>query len=114
MNPFLMTDSYKVGHHLMYPEGTTLVYSNFTPRSNKYAHKDCTEVVVFGTQMTMEIIHNAFQKGFFNKSKELACGEIERELTMYLGTPYDVSHLEALWDLGYLPIEVKSLPEGLN
>jgi nicotinamide phosphoribosyltransferase len=33
---------------------------------------------------------------------------------MYLGTDYDVSHIEALHDLGYLPIEVKSLPEGVK
>ena len=37
MNALLATDGYKVGHHQQYPEGTTLVYSNFTPRSNKYA-----------------------------------------------------------------------------
>lgn len=35
MNPFLATDGYKTGHHLMYPKGTELVYSNFTPRSKK-------------------------------------------------------------------------------
>jgi nicotinamide phosphoribosyltransferase len=29
-----------------------------------------------------------------------------------LGTDYDVSHFERLHDLGYLPINVKSLPEG--
>jgi len=31
---------------------------------------------------------------------------------MYLGCEYDVSHIEALWDLGYLPIKMKALPEG--
>jgi nicotinamide phosphoribosyltransferase len=31
---------------------------------------------------------------------------------MYLGMDYDVSHFEKLHDLGYLPINVKSLPEG--
>jgi nicotinamide phosphoribosyltransferase len=31
---------------------------------------------------------------------------------MYLGTDYDVSHIEALWDLGYLPIKVKAIKEG--
>lgn len=30
------TDGYKLGHHRMYPEGTEQVYSNWTPRSNKY------------------------------------------------------------------------------
>ena len=31
---------------------------------------------------------------------------------MYLNTDYDVTHFEKLHDLGYLPIRVKSLPEG--
>lgn len=33
------TDGYKLGHHRMYPEGTEQVYSNWTPRSNKYFQK---------------------------------------------------------------------------
>jgi nicotinamide phosphoribosyltransferase len=37
---------------------------------------------------------------------------MKRELSMYLNTDYDVSHFEALHDLGYLPIVVKALPEG--
>ena len=24
----------------------------------------------------------------------------------------DTKHIEALWDLGYLPIEIKAIPEG--
>lgn len=34
------TDGYKLGHHRMYPEGTEQVYSNWTPRSNKYFPED--------------------------------------------------------------------------
>lgn len=112
MNPLFMCDGYKTGHHQQYPEGTTLVYSNFTPRSNKYGPKDCNEVVVFGTQMAMMILHEVFQKEFFNKPKEEVCGEMKRELSLYLGYDYDVSHFEDLHDLGYLPIHVKALPEG--
>jgi len=133
INPFLCTDGYKVAHHKMYPEGTTLVYSNFTPRSNKYAPKGCDKVVSFGQQMVMRQIKEMFEKYFFkteqiqyfadtmiekhyNKAvedlKENICQEIKKEYSTYLGTDYDVSHIEALWDLGYLPIKVKALPEG--
>ena len=112
MNPLFLTDGYKTSHNKQYPEGTTLVYSNFTPRSNKYAPKGCNEVVVFGTQMVMKQLHDAFDKEFFSKSKESVCGEMKFELSSYLGSEYDVSHFEALHDLGYLPIHVKSLPEG--
>ncbi len=96
----------------MYPEGTTLVYSNFTPRSNKYAPKGCDEVVSFGQQMVMKQIHEAFQRDFFSQPKDAVCGQMKEELTMYLGMDYDVTHFEKLHDLGYLPIEVKAISEG--
>jgi nicotinamide phosphoribosyltransferase len=112
MNPLFLTDGYKTAHHIMYPKGTTLVYSNFTPRSNKYAPKGCDSLVSFGQQMMMVQIHEAFEKDFFNKPKYEVCGEMKRELELYLGMPYDVSHFEALHDLGYLPICVKIIEEG--
>jgi nicotinamide phosphoribosyltransferase len=112
MNPLLLTDGYKTGHHQQYPKGTELVYSNFTPRSNKYAPEGCDAVVSFGQQMIMMQIHNAFQNEFFSKPKEEVCGEMKKELSLYLGTDYDVSHFEALHDLGYLPIKVKGIEEG--
>lgn len=112
MNPLLLTDGYKTGHHLQYPNGTTLVYSNFTPRSNKYGPKGVDKVVSFGQQMVMMQIHEAFQKEFFSRPKDEVCGEMKRELSLYLGTDYDVTHFEKLHDLGYLPIHVKILEEG--
>jgi nicotinamide phosphoribosyltransferase len=112
MNPLFLTDGYKCGHREQYPKGTTLVYSNFTPRSNKYAPKGCEQVVSFGQQMVVQQIHEAFQNEFFSKPKDEVCGEMKRELSLYLGTDYDVSHFEALHDLGYLPINVKAIEEG--
>ena len=112
INPLFLTDGYKVGHHQQYPKGTTLVYSNFTPRTNKYAPKGCDQVVSFGQQMVMKIIHESFQNDFFSQPKDVVCGEMKRELSMYLNTDYDVSHFEDLWDLQYLPINVKSIEEG--
>jgi nicotinamide phosphoribosyltransferase len=112
MNPLFLTDGYKTGHHQQYPKGTTKVYSNFTPRSNKYAPKGCDQVVSFGQQMVMQQIHEAFQRDFFSQPKDLVCGQMKEELSMYLGTDYDVTHFEKLHDLGYLPIAVKALPEG--
>ena len=112
MNPLFLTDGYKTGHHQQYPKGTTKVYSNFTPRSNKYAPTGCDKVVVFGPQMVMKQIHEAFEKEFFSRPKSEVINEIREELSMYLNTPYDTTHFEKLHDLGYLPIAVKSLKEG--
>lgn len=112
MNPLLLTDGYKTGHHQQYPKGTTLVYSNFTPRSNKYAPKGCDQVVSFGQQMVMKQINDMFQTYFFNKPKDEVIAEIKQEMSWYLNTEYDVTHFEKLHDLGYLPIHVKAIEEG--
>ena len=44
------TDGYKLGHHRMYPEGTQMVYSNWTPRSCRYFPEATEGSVVFGIQ----------------------------------------------------------------
>ena len=139
MNSALLSDGYKLGHNKQYPKNTTLVFSNFTPRSDKYANPQLQNkgVVVFGVQLMLQQLHEHFEKNFFKtkerqefeilhptgfqeasaqhelfKIKESVINPIKRELDMYLGTDYDVSHFEALWDLGYLPIEVRALDEG--
>jgi nicotinamide phosphoribosyltransferase len=112
INPLLLTDGYKTGHHLQYPVGTTLVYSNFTPRANKYAPNNTSNVVSFGQQMVMMFIDEIFRINFFNRPKEEVCGEMKTELSLYLNTDYDVTHFEELHDLGYLPIHVKAIQEG--
>ena len=112
MNALFLTDGYKTGHHQQYPEGTEQVYSNWTPRSNKYAPKGSDKVVSFGQQFVMKWLNDYFKTNFFLKSKEEVCGELKEELSLYLGTDYDVSHFENLHDLGYLPIKVKSITEG--
>jgi nicotinamide phosphoribosyltransferase len=111
-NPLLMTDGYKTSHHKMYPEGTTLVYSNFTPRSVKRMPENAKDIVVFGLQYVMTYIHELYQENFFNRPKDEVVGDAKTFLSNYLGTDYDCSHFEALHDLGYLPIKVKGLPEG--
>ena len=94
MNGLLLTDGYKTGHHQQYPHGTEHVYSNWTPRSNKYAPKGCDKVVSFGQQFVMKWLHDYFEDNFFSKPKQEVCKEIKEELSMYLGSDYDVSHFE--------------------
>lgn len=114
MNGLLLTDGYKTGHHQQYPKGTEEVYSNWTPRSNKYAPKGCDKVVSFGQQYVFQWLHDYFQDNFFSKPKALVCNELKEELSLYLGTDYDVTHYEELHDLQYLPIKVKSIIEGVE
>ena len=111
MNPLLLTDGYKLGHREQYPEGTTLVYSNWTPRKSRIAGVD--NVVFFGLQYFIkEYLIKQFNEHFFNLPKQDVVSEYKRYVDHYLGIDYDISHIEELHDLGYLPIEIKALPEG--
>lgn len=112
MNPLLLTDGYKTSHHKMYPKNTTLVYSNFTPRSVNYMPEGAKDIVVFGVQYTMKYIWEQFENSFFHMPKNIVIDEVKEYLSSYLGTDYDTSHFEALHDLGYLPVMVKALDEG--
>lgn len=112
MEPILLTDGYKVEHHRMYPKGIELVYSNFTPRSNKYFSEASEGSVVFGIQyLIKEYLIKQFNNGFFNRPKEEVINEYKGRLVPFMGCT-EVSHIEKLHDLGYLPIEIKALPEG--
>ena len=66
MNSALLSDGYKLGHNKQYPKNTTLVFSNFTPRSDKHAPTACQDkgIVVFGVQMVLKQIHDHFDKNF--------------------------------------------------
>jgi nicotinamide phosphoribosyltransferase len=97
----------------MYPENTTLVFSNFTPRNTKYMPKEAQDIIIFGTQYTLEWISDIFLQEFFVRNKEEVISEIKKMLDSYTGTDYDVTHFEALHDLGYLPICVRALEEGI-
>lgn len=113
MNPLLLTDGYKLGHKEQYPQGTTKVYSNWTPRKSRI--EGVNEVVFFGLQYFIkEYLINQFNTEFFKQPKAKVVAEYKKYVDHYLGVNYDVSHIEELHDLGYLPIEIKALPEGTS
>lgn len=118
MNPLTAIDFYKSDHRRQYPEGTTEVYSNFTPRCGARASvlKGTTDrkVVFFGLQYFIkDFLIDAWNNSFFNKDKEAVVSAYKRRMDCALGKDaVDVSHIEALHDLGYLPIKIKALAEG--
>ena len=113
MNSMFLADGYKAGHYNMYKEDLEIIYSNFTPRSNKYAPKGNNgKVLNFGQQYVVKFIVDHFNENFFKKPKEVVVAEIKKDLSDYLGTEYKTRHIEDLHDLGYLPLEIRSLTEG--
>jgi nicotinamide phosphoribosyltransferase len=118
MNPLLLVDSYKIHHTKMYPDGMTKLYSNFTPRKSRIAGVD--KVVVFGIQhFILEYLIEKFNKDFFKSYERETLRGSESEIKKEIISEYkrhcnvDTAHVEALWDLGYLPIEIKALDEGI-
>lgn len=107
------TDGYKLGHHRMYPEGTQMVYSNWTPRSCRYFPEATEGSVVFGIQyFVKKYLIEEFNKWFALPKKEAI-----KQFAYRVGNFVDLNqvgtkHIEELYDLGYLPLEIKALPEG--
>jgi nicotinamide phosphoribosyltransferase len=114
MNPLLLTDGYKVDHRRQYPEGTTLVYSNWTPRKSRIDGVE--EVVFFGLQYFLKkYILQDFEAHFFAQPKEKVLAQYARRINNYLGeNQVGIQHIADLHDLGYIPMVFKALPEGVS
>lgn len=117
LNALLLTDGYKLGHRLMYPSNMTKLYSNFTPRGNKYLPEATEGAVVFGIQYFIKrYLIKDFNECFFNLPEEEVVEHYRSLLTSYLGKEtadmIGVDHVRDLHRLGYLPIRIKALPEG--
>lgn len=112
ISPLNYTDFYKTDHRRQYPAGTTLVYSNITARGSRIP--DIHQVVVFGIQYFIkDYLQRRFNTGFFNQPKDKVVEAYKRRMDTSLGKDaISTEHIEALHDLGYLPIEIKALEEG--
>lgn len=110
--PTLLCDFYKISHREQYPEGTDKVYSTWTPRTSRLLQVN--EVVHFGVQgFLKEFLVDFFNENFFARSKEEVIAEYSRVIKYALGVQQPhTAHIEYLHDLGYLPLLIKSLPEG--
>jgi len=114
LNPLLLADFYKVGHIGQYPEGTTLVYSNFTPRTSRI--EGTNHMTFFGLQYAIsEYLIDRFNINFFNRDKKEVVDEYQDFMDKTLGPGVvGTQHIADLHDLGYLPLCIKALKEGTN
>lgn len=117
INPLNAIDFYKADHRRQYPVGTEYVYANFTPRSSRLAKMlpDFDDkIVFFGLQgFIKHFLIETWNEGFFNQAKAKVVAAYKRRMDNALGEgAVPVEHIEALHDLGYLPLKIKALPEG--
>lgn len=112
INPLYEADSYKVGHPLMLAEGTTREYWTWIPRSIKYMPGGINKIMSAGQQIVVRYIHSTFQENFFDQPIEVA-HQFTRDMSKHLMLEYTFDGFEKLHKLGYLPIQVQALPEGI-
>lgn len=114
MNPTLMVDAYKLGHYFMQPKSVSFVWDGWTARSNKYM-PDTPETVNFGYQFTIKrYLVDFFNRWFF----EADIDELERDFIRKVKNGFhaqyaDFTRFRELHQLGFLPICILGLPEGM-
>ena len=110
INPLLLLDGYKISHIFQYPPDTEIVYSNLTPRGSRTEHN---KVVAFGFQyFVKDYLVRQFNKNFFQRNKKEVMDEYKYRIENYIGPLPSYAHIEALYDLQYLPLLIKAVPEG--
>ena len=110
----LYADSYKQCHHFMYPKGLTKLISYWVPRRSMFGEND--KMVFFGFQACMKKIQSLFDTNFFSLPRE----KVEETYIRTMMKHFNMSYAEAvnpakimeLYDLGYLPLEIRVIPEG--
>lgn len=105
-NFILATDSYKMTHHLLYPEGLTEVYSYLEPRGGEMSHtlffglQYYVKKYLAGLRITKENIEEAHQQNI----KHFGFDCFNRELWDHIVNDCD----------GKLPLEIKAVKEGMR
>lgn len=116
--PYLCTDVYKVGHCSMYPHEMDTLYTNATPRSDSYfkgsKYYDHTSIYM-GMQGLWQVIVKDWHINFFSVPRGSWLRIYRKHVAKIMGIPRSevyTKHLEDLYELGYLPLEIRQLPEG--
>ncbi|XP_059151094.1 nicotinamide phosphoribosyltransferase-like [Physella acuta] len=104
-NILLVTDSYKVTHHLQYPPNTSTVYSYFESRGGKFP-----TTVFFGLQYILKrwLTGPVVTKEKIKEAKQIYAAHFGQDVFNEEGWNYILEH-----HMGYIPLRIKAVPEGL-
>lgn len=112
---FLLCDAYKTGHINQQPLGTDSFFENLTARSHTYFNTplDFDGSVFMGLQRLVL----RWLVGSFDNFFKTPFNQVEAEYLEYmdgvLGKGVVKSaHLKELYELGYIPLEIRAVPEG--
>lgn len=108
----LMSDTYKHTHPRMYPNNMTKLVSYLTPRKNM--SPAFPNMVFFGLQpFILDYLIDGFDNQFFDQRLEDVESDYKHYMDIQIGTDnIEWEKVKALHELGYLPLEIRALPEG--
>ena len=108
----LMSDTYKHTHPRMYPQNLTKLVSYLTPRKNM--SEAFPNMVFFGLQsFIVDYLMDGFNEQFFDKPLKYIEYEYKHYMDIQIGVENtEWNKIKALHELGYLPLEIRALPEG--
>ena len=106
----LYSDSYKQCHPLMYPDNQECLVSYLTAR--KAYHPGFPKMVVYGIQPFIKDMYKGFD-AFFHETIEQVMFEYDHYIDAHIGLDNVArNRIVALHKLGYLPLEIRIMPEG--
>ena len=106
-----LTDGYKLDHKSAYPKNLKKIKSNFTNRKSRIP--GVSKVVEFGLKYAMiDVLIHEYNE-WFALPEDFAIADYMELLNAYMpGNKITPDHIRALHKLGYVPVEIKALPEG--
>lgn len=114
MISILLCDFYKAAHCAQYDPRITSLTSYYVPRMSRFS--DITEIPVIGIQSFIkEYLIDHFDKNFFKRAIKDVKEEYDTIIEQTMGPNRNNWHyVESLWKLGYLPLEISALEEGIK
>lgn len=114
MISILLCDFYKAVHCGQYDPKITKLVAYYVPRMSRF--KDITEIPVIGIQAFIkEYLIDHFNQNFFWRDIDDLKLEYDWIINQTMGSNRNYWHyVESLWKLGYLPLEISALEEGLK
>lgn len=108
----LLSDTYKQCHDRMYPVGLTKLVSYWVPRKSMLETQD--KMVFFGLQAFIkEYLIEYFNENFFALTEDEILELYTDSMDIQIGREnYDLDKIIKLHGFGYLPLEIRALPEG--
>lgn len=111
-NALLLADTYKQIHRYLFPKDLTKLVSYWTPRKSML--KNQNHMVFWGLQgFIKEILVDYFNRNFFKVPVEKIKEEYSYYMNVQIGEGnFDLKSVIELHELGYLPLQIRALPEG--